>query len=61
MFVYVCVIYLIFFRILVAIANNWYQMALNSRAKLEVGKFDGMGILDCDKGELRICWQSKVF
>lgn len=34
-------IFLSFFRILVAIANNWYQMALNLEEKFKVGKFDG--------------------
>lgn len=35
-----CVWFLIPFRISVIIANNWYQMTLNSKAKFEVGKFD---------------------
>ena len=41
MFAYVHVISLIPFRMLVAIANNWYQMALNLEEKFKVGKFDG--------------------
>ena len=36
-------VFSLLFSFSVAIANNWYQMALNLGAKFEVGKFDGTG------------------